>query len=136
MLARMVWVAARWVWIHFVRRPCDLREFGASEGAWAVVSGAGAGIGRAFALELAKDGFSLVLLDRPGGGLGAVCREAEACFARSDQSVVQVEADAALPNEAVEKILATLREREINHIRMLINNVGVSATVHARLCVY
>ena len=39
-------------------------------------------------------------------------------------------------HEAVEKILATLREREINHIRMLINNVGVSATVHARLCVH
>lgn len=45
------------------------------------VTGAGSGIGRAVALRLAADGAALLLLDRSGDAVEAVCREAAAAGA-------------------------------------------------------
>lgn len=53
----------RFLVTQFIRRPHNLRKrYGA--GAWAVVTGGSDGIGRGFAVELAKDGFSICLISR------------------------------------------------------------------------
>ena len=49
-----------------MRRPRDLRR---RYGAWAVVTGPTSGIGRSVALELARRGLNLVLLDLDAGNL-------------------------------------------------------------------
>lgn len=60
--------SVRFVVTQFVRKPYNLhhRYDGAAEvsRSWAVVTGASGGIGRGFAVELAKEGFNLCLISR------------------------------------------------------------------------
>jgi 17beta-estradiol 17-dehydrogenase / very-long-chain 3-oxoacyl-CoA reductase len=42
----------------------QLKRFGASKGAWAVVTGATDGIGKEFSYQLAKNGFNVLLVAR------------------------------------------------------------------------
>ena len=64
------------------------------DGQWAVVTGAGRGIGKGCALELARRGANLVVNDRPGGSdLLKSVSEIEAM----GRTCVAVEADAPVP---------------------------------------
>ena len=53
----------------------QLKKFGAKKGAWAVVTGATDGIGKEFALQLAKAGFNVFLVARNTSLLSSVGAE-------------------------------------------------------------
>ena len=53
----------------------QLRKYGAGKGAWAVVTGASEGIGREYALQLAKKGFNVVVSARNKAALSALVNE-------------------------------------------------------------
>jgi len=71
-----------------VTRSPKQRRFAERYGPWAVVTGASDGIGRAIAVELARDGLSLVLVARRGRLLEALAAELEARFGAQTQVVV------------------------------------------------
>lgn len=59
------------------KRVCcvQLKKYGAGKGAWAVVTGASEGIGREYALQLAKKGFNVVVSARNKAALNALVNE-------------------------------------------------------------
>jgi 3-oxoacyl-[acyl-carrier protein] reductase len=89
-------------------------------GTRALVTGAASGIGRAIALELARRGVDLHLLDRDAGKLGGVAREAEA-LGRSVTQIICDLADAEAVSAAVQTVLA--RGGLLN---ILVNSAGVA----------
>ncbi|NND69614.1 MAG: SDR family NAD(P)-dependent oxidoreductase [Halioglobus sp.] len=90
------------------------------EGRVAVVTGAGSGIGRAVALELARRGAEVALVDVDTRGLEAVASEIGAMGRRASGHVTDVsdaEAMAALPEAVI---------RAHGAVHLLVNNAGVS----------
>lgn len=87
----------------------------------ALVTGAGSGIGRASALGLLSDGFSVVLVGRRPEPLKALAAEAEA----RGQTALAVPTDVSDP-ASVEALFATV-ERRFGRLDVLFNNAGVNA---------
>ena len=88
----------------------------------AVVTGAGSGLGRAFAVELAKRGANLVLGDISSAGLDETAKQVSA--AAPAVRVVTTQCDVTRA-EAVEA-LASLAERELGGVDLVVNNAGVA----------
>lgn len=111
-----------WLRIHFLCRN-DLTCYRARRGGWALVTGASAGIGEAFAWELARKGMNMVIVARSTKTLEALASELrEKCGVR----VLVVTADAAQGERAVDGIMKQLQTDGVDkHLTMLINNVGV-----------
>ena len=84
----------------------------------AVITGAGTGVGRAAAIALADDGFTVVLAGRRPEPLDAVATE----LGEGHLVVPTDVADA----ESVERLFATVEER-FGHIDLLFNNAGIGA---------
>ncbi|KAI0272050.1 3-ketoacyl-CoA reductase [Russula aff. rugulosa BPL654] len=110
----------------FLRPGISLRKFGAKKGAWAVVTGASDGIGREFAIQLARAGFNVLLAARNQAKLDTVVDDiVNACG--SDSGGVQTKTfvvDFATADEARwEELLEELKPIEVG---VLVNNVGVS----------
>jgi short-subunit dehydrogenase len=87
-------------------------------GAWAVVTGASAGIGAEFARALAGEGFSLVLTARREERLRALADELEKRFSIS----VRVIAVDLAEHDAPERLATAVEDLEVG---MLVNNAGV-----------
>jgi|SRR5581483_4672813 len=87
----------------------------------ALVTGGGSGIGRAAALALAAEGFTVVVAGRRRDVLDAVAREA----ASAGRSVVPIPADVTDPT-SVDALFAEVRER-FGRLDLLFNNAGTSA---------
>ncbi|HET6338325.1 MAG TPA: SDR family NAD(P)-dependent oxidoreductase [Polyangiales bacterium] len=85
----------------------------------AVVTGAGAGIGRAIVLELARSGMHVVLADIDPARLAAVAKEVEALGRRTHTVVTDVRQLAALEN-LLGEALATF-----GACHVMVNNAGV-----------
>ncbi|XP_075771512.1 very-long-chain 3-oxoacyl-CoA reductase-like isoform X2 [Pelodiscus sinensis] len=92
----------------------------ATYGAWAVVTGATSGIGKAYAHELAKRGLNVVLISRSMPKLKQVAAEIEEQHGRSTRVV---EADFTQGSEIYASIDAALQGLEIG---ILVNNVGMT----------
>ncbi len=97
-------------------------SFGARYGGAALVTGASAGIGEAFARRLAADGTDLVLVARRGDRLEALANElAEAHAVRVHPVALDLVAPGAVP-----RLVATLAERRID-VGLVVQNAGFGA---------
>jgi NAD(P)-dependent dehydrogenase (short-subunit alcohol dehydrogenase family) len=92
-----------------------------SQGKVAVVTGAGTGVGKAVALALMRDGYSLVLAGRRKEPLEATAREGQASGARS----IVVPTDVGDPS-SVKALFAKTKEA-FGRLDLLFNNAGTGA---------
>uniref|UniRef100_A0A3P8WJ18 Hydroxysteroid (20-beta) dehydrogenase 2 n=2 Tax=Cynoglossus semilaevis TaxID=244447 RepID=A0A3P8WJ18_CYNSE len=93
----------------------DLKAYGK----WAVVTGATAGIGRAYALELARRGLDVVLVSRSADKLQGVAKEIEETYGRN---TCTIQVDFTEGHSIYSTIAAGLEGLEIG---ILVNNVGM-----------
>ncbi|KAK0415611.1 hypothetical protein QR680_012026 [Steinernema hermaphroditum] len=108
------------VYPYRIAAPIDLKKAAGAE--WAVVTGSTDGIGLAYAKELARKGFKILLISRTQSKLDAVKKEIE------DESKVEVKTIAYdFTNPSVADYEKKLVEafNELN-IGILVNNVGLS----------
>ncbi len=90
----------------------------------AVLTGASSGIGRALAVELARNGTQLVLAARSAEPLEELARN----LTTPDQKSFAVQADVALPEDR-ERLIRTAIEK-LGGIDLLINNAGIASWGH------
>jgi hypothetical protein len=97
------------------------RRQGKSEGKRrsALVTGASAGIGRAFAARLAQDGFDVTLVARRGSLLRSLARELHESHGGRTSVVV---ADLTKPDDLAAVEARVTRDR---HLELLVNNAGI-----------
>jgi len=122
-LALLSWkrIASLCLWICAKVSPIDLRSYGK----WAIITGASDGIGRAYALALAKRGLNIMVIARRETMLKEVCAEAKKKYKVEakyiafdfasgdyDQFKKDLEASGALSSE----------------LALLMNNVGMAET--------
>ncbi|KAH9013623.1 3-ketoacyl-CoA reductase [Lactarius deliciosus] len=110
------------VFSNFVRPGVSLKKFGANKGAWAVVTGASDGIGREFAIQLARAGFNVLLAARNQAKLDAVVADV-AKVASAVQTKTFVIDFASADDAKWEALLGELKPIEVG---VLVNCVGVS----------
>ncbi|NHC04275.1 SDR family NAD(P)-dependent oxidoreductase [Acinetobacter sp. 187] len=92
-----------------------------SHNAYAVVTGAGSGIGRSFALELARRGGSVVCADI---NLAAAQETMQLIQTETEQKAVAIECDVG--NKESVQALSEQAEKDLGHpISLIINNAGV-----------
>ncbi|XP_036420241.1 hydroxysteroid (20-beta) dehydrogenase 2 [Colossoma macropomum] len=94
----------------------DVRNFGQ----WAVVTGATAGIGQAYAMELARRGLDVVLISRSEEKLHSVAKKIESQFGRQTRVI---QADFTEGDSIYPVIAQQLKGLEIG---ILVNNVGMN----------
>jgi len=107
----------------FVLPGTDLKKFGARKGAWAVVTGASDGIGREYAIQLAKKGLNVLVVARNKEALTAVTDEIDAACGQQVQTkrvILDVSKNDA---EAWGRFEQTIDGLDIG---ILVNNVGKS----------
>ncbi|KAM7352953.1 hydroxysteroid dehydrogenase-like protein 1 [Cochliomyia hominivorax] len=88
-------------------------------GKWAAITGATDGIGKAYAREMARLGFNIVLISRNEAKLKAVAQEIETEFAVETFSI---QCDFSQGAAAYDNLFNSLSEKPIG---ILINNVGI-----------
>ncbi|KAJ1955659.1 hypothetical protein IWQ62_005481 [Dispira parvispora] len=121
-LGRMVLGLLSLVFDIFLNPGLSLTRFGAGQGHWAVVTGATDGIGKQFALDLARRKFNVLIIARNPAKLDAVVEEIRAV--NPESAVKQFQLDFAHPTEAQYLELKALLD-ELT-VSVLVNNVGVS----------
>lgn len=82
----------------------------------AVITGASAGLGREFAVQLARDGFDLVLVARDGDRLRALASELASTGARAEVLCADLSRD-----DDVARVVAHIDQTAVD---MLVNNAG------------
>jgi short-subunit dehydrogenase len=87
---------------------------------WAIVTGASSGIGRAFALELARRGYSVLAVARRRERLEALAKEAALRGGPIEPLVADLQTE-----EGVASVMR--RVEAIGEIELLVNNAGIAA---------
>eukprot|EP00124_Ichthyophonus_hoferi_P003374 Ihof_evm2s289 gene=Ihof_evmTU2s289 len=113
--AATIYYIVKLVYIYFLRPGKDLKKYGA----WAVVTGSTDGIGKAYAMELARKGLNIVLVSRALDKLNVVAKEIE------DKHKVQTKV-VAIDLSGDDSIYKSLSDA-LNDlpIGVLVNNAGV-----------
>ncbi|PKQ28356.1 MAG: acetoin dehydrogenase [Candidatus Anoxymicrobium japonicum] len=93
-------------------------------GKWALVTGAGGGMGRTTSLELARAGANLILVDISGEAIGTVAREVEALGVECQTFCVDV-TDFDQINSMADTVKA-----HYGAVDILVNNAGVAHMAH------
>ncbi|XP_008063318.2 very-long-chain 3-oxoacyl-CoA reductase-B-like [Carlito syrichta] len=124
LLLRATWELGRGVYVYLLPRARRGAPWLRAHGAWAVVTGATSGIGKAYAHELAQRGLNIVLISRSLSKLELEAKEIERLHGRNTRVIV---ADFTGGLEIYEAIEAELQDLEIG---VLVNNVGM---VYSRL---
>ena len=102
----------------------QLRSFG-PEGSWAVITGASDGLGKEFALQLARSGFNILLVSRTASKLIAL--EEEITSKNPSVQTKSLAMDYAQNDDAdFETLKAAVNELDV---AVLINNVGKSHSI-------
>lgn len=117
-----LWTAtkvARWTYNNFFASNNLLKKY-KKAGKWAVVTGASDGIGLAMALDLAKRGFSVVLMARTKSKLDDVA--AKITEHKGEAMVIPFDFSTAGDKE----YNAMFKQLDTIEIAMLINNVGIN----------
>jgi 17beta-estradiol 17-dehydrogenase / very-long-chain 3-oxoacyl-CoA reductase len=107
----------------FVLPGKNLKKFGATKGAWAVVTGASDGIGKEFALQLAAAGFNILLVARNEAALTSVATEIASKTAGKVETRIQLVDFAKNDPAALDAFKSVVNGLEIG---VLVNNVGKS----------
>lgn len=116
LVLKVTYYTFRFVMTHFISRIKDhnLHQYGD----WAAVTGCTSGIGREYAIELARHGFNLVLLNRPG----RVENLAQFIEDRYNVCAIAINADFSQGAVVYDEIAKLIKDIDIG---ILINNVGV-----------
>jgi 17beta-estradiol 17-dehydrogenase / very-long-chain 3-oxoacyl-CoA reductase len=106
-LAKLVWSLICIVYRHTAYRTDWALKWGAKgKGSWAVVTGATDGIGREYAVQLAKMGYSVLVVGRTAAKLSEVAQQIAAAGGAAQELVVDfshaTQADYARVSAAVE----------------------------------
>ena len=109
---------------HFFksRNGKNLLKFGAGQGKYALITGSTDGIGKEFAVELAKCGFNLVLVSRTLKKLESVRRELLDQFIARDVKIYKLDFSRA-SNADYDKLKQFIEELPVS---VLVNNVGMN----------
>ncbi|KAF8431183.1 hypothetical protein L210DRAFT_869988, partial [Boletus edulis BED1] len=101
-----------------------LKKFGATKGAWAVVTGASDGIGKEFALQLAAAGFNILLVARNEVALTSVAADIGIRMAGKVETRIQlVDFAKTIPRRSMHSLHSVVSGLDIG---ILMNNVGKS----------
>nr|XP_019610373.1 PREDICTED: very-long-chain 3-oxoacyl-CoA reductase-B-like [Rhinolophus sinicus] len=119
LLLWVTWGLSYTVYVHLLPQARRGAPWLRAHGAWAVVTGATSGIGRAYAHELARRGLNIVLISRNLSKLEHEAKEIERLHGRVTR-VIQADFTGGL--EIYEAIKAGLKDLEIG---VLVNNVGM-----------
>lgn len=106
--------------IHLYARPSSLKRYLYGDDAWALVTGASDGIGRAFAQELAQSGFNVVLHGRNPTKLETIKAQLQKQFPQINFRVLVADASSTSYWQ-IGDLVAALNDI---HLTVLINNVG------------
>lgn len=108
----------------FVLPATNFSKYGAKKGKWAVITGASDGIGKEYALQLAKKGLNVVLVSRTASKLEALADEITAKYGVEAKYVAfDASTDAPANYELLRESIAGLP------VTVLINNVGQSHSI-------
>ncbi|TFY82023.1 hypothetical protein EWM64_g1987 [Hericium alpestre] len=121
--ASALWSFSRLLLRAFILPGVNLRKFGAKKGSWAVVTGASDGIGREFAVQLAKAGFNILLAARNPEKLSSVALEIQEKVGGDIQTDTFIIDFAHADNSAYESLASKLQNIDVG---VLVNNVGKS----------
>ena len=101
--------------------PIQLRTFGHPSKTWAVITGASDGLGREYTLQLAKAGYSTLIISRTASKLDAVAQEIKQKFNTPVRTfTMDFAANDPSSYASLKQVVDTLE------IAILINNVGLS----------
>ena len=111
--------------IHLYTRSSSLKRYHHGASPWAFVTGASDGIGRAFAQELAQNGFNVVLHGRNPSKLETVKAQLQKQFPKLNFRILIADASSSSYWQ-INNLVTSIHDI---HLTILINNVGGAITV-------
>jgi 17beta-estradiol 17-dehydrogenase / very-long-chain 3-oxoacyl-CoA reductase len=118
---RIVWAIYIIVYPYLIASPPDLHKLAGAK--WAVVTGSTDGIGKAYAFELARKGFNLLLISRTQSKLDTTKEEIKKEYGNIEIETVSYDFSNANLNDYKKEVLPAIEKREVG---ILVNNVGLS----------
>ncbi|KAK5467129.1 hypothetical protein LTS15_000099 [Exophiala xenobiotica] len=123
-IASIAFTTLRVLLSTFVLPGKSLSSYG-RKGSWAVVTGSSDGIGREYALQLAKKGFNLILVSRTASKLESLASEIRKASPNTEVEILAM--DFSQNRDSDYTSLASLVQRK--QVSILINNVGQSHSI-------